>query len=223
MDELLAGLPGPLLLAAVALALVAEGGLLLGLVIPGTALVLGTGALAEVAAIPLPAAIAATAAGTVAGGQLGSRLGHRRRADRAPFAGTPRIAAGAWPGLGRLLLRRPASTVALGQWLSCGRVLVPRSAGWAATSHRRFTVAQTVSGVAWAAALTTVGHGATAAARGGLTTALGLLTAAVVAVAATAGLLGRASRTRGCDTGPHPAPPGGTPPSAQVRTSRPGC
>lgn len=174
VTTLLDALPGPLLLLVLATALTAEAGLLAGVLIPGTALALGAGALVVPLGLPLPLVCAAAATGAVLGGQLGYRLG-RRRVDRpAPFAGTARLPFGIWERAAAALHRRPLVAVAAGQWLSYGRIVVPRTTGWAgATPPVAFTIVQSVSATTWASTLVTIGHRAGEAARGGAALALG--------------------------------------------------
>lgn len=190
MTELIAGLPGPLLVAVIALGLVAESGLLIGVAIPGTAIALAAGVAAQAGVVPVPAALAGTALGAVLGGQLAYRLGRRRRHRSAPFAGVARVGTRAWPSLCRTLRRRPFSTVLVAPWLSAGRLLVPRTAGWSGVEGRRFTAVHTPSAIAWAATLTGVGYAATALTREYVALGLGL-------AAGTAVLLGVALVLRG--------------------------
>lgn len=192
--EWLVALPAPLFLSMVTLALIAEAGLLVGLVIPGTTVVLTAGAVAQLTAVPLPAAVAAAAAGAVAGGQLGYRRGHRRRSEPAPIEGGARIVPAVWPAIHRNMHRRTVQTVLIGQWVPYGRALVPRAAGWAGTPRRTFTVVQTTSAVAWAGVLTTVGYSTATAARGNLPVVLALAGAVVLCGLVVRVRSGRAER-----------------------------
>ncbi|MEX5718177.1 hypothetical protein [Geodermatophilus maliterrae] len=123
---------------AVALVLVAESGLLIGLVLPGSSLVIGFGVLAGAGLVPLPVAALTVAAATVAG----AALGHRRAARAGSGALLP---TGGW--LGRLLpvrvrrvvdrsaspwagavARQPVRIAGMSQLVTGARTLAPRIA-----------------------------------------------------------------------------------------------
>lgn len=200
-------MPGPLVLLAIVLALTVEAGLLVGFLVPGTAIGLGAGALSPLVGLPLPLTTATVAAGAIAGGQLGFTLGQRHRSLPAPFVGTARLGGKVWPRAADALRHRPRLTVALGQWASYGRVVVPRGAGWTSVSRRAFTVVQSLSATAWAATLTTTGSATTATARANITFAMGLPVAGLVALAVIAALVIRTVRRRATTGAPAAARP----------------
>src|SRR5687767_1222182 len=68
-------------LATVALVLVLEAGLLIGIVLPAGSLVLGLGVLAGVGVVSLPLVALTVAAATVLGAALGHRAVRRRSGD----------------------------------------------------------------------------------------------------------------------------------------------
>jgi membrane-associated protein len=195
-DAVLHALPGRLVLGVVLLAMIAEGGLIIGFLVPGTAVALGAGAAAVLVGVPVPAACAAVAVGAVCGGQIGYALGWRRRARTSPIVGTARLGDRIWPWAMDALHRRPRLAVAVGQWAPYGRIVVPRGAGWSAVSWRTFSVVQILSVTAWAVTLTATGSTTTAAVRGTITLALGLPVLGVVAVGVVVALVVRAVRRR---------------------------
>ena len=177
---------GPLLLAGVAVALAVESALLLGLVIPGTTIALTLGAVAQTGTVGLGAAIATVSVGAISGGQLGYQAGRRPRSKSTSHA-VPQVLIHMGTRLGsaleQSLRNRPATAIAAAQWLSSGRVLMPRAAGRSQVSHRRFTAAHTPAGLAWAAAMTTLGYTVTAATRDVVALGLGLAAGAAVVLA----------------------------------------
>ena len=125
----------------IAVLLVAEAGLLIGVVMPGASLVLGLGVLAGAGAVPCPVAALSAAGATVLGATLGDRSAARHGAPALlPEAGL----------LGRLLTRqvadvaerlsapwvesvgrRPVRAAATAQFVAGGRTLAPRIAAQA--------------------------------------------------------------------------------------------
>jgi membrane-associated protein len=193
-DALLSALPARLVLGVVLLAMIAESGLLIGFLVPGTAVALGAGAVAVLIGVPVPTASAAVAVGAICGGQIGFALGRRRRTQPAPVAGTAWLGDRVWPRALAVLRRRPRLAVAVGHWAPYGRIVVPRGAGWSAVSWRTFTVVQVLSATLWASALTVTGSVTTAAVRSTITVSLGLPVLGVVVLAAVVVLVLRAVR-----------------------------
>ena len=137
MDWLWA-LPACALLVLVVLLLVAESGSLIGLVLPGSSLVIGLGVLAGTGLFPLPVAAMTVTAATVAGSALGHRSASR---------GGTGVLLPTGKGLGRLLpghvrrlvdrsaapwtaavARRPVGTAALSHLVTGSRTIAPRIA-----------------------------------------------------------------------------------------------
>ncbi len=134
----LSALPVCTVPVVVALALAAESGLLIGLVLPGSSLVIGFGILAGAGLVPVPVAAMTAAGATV----TGTALGHRRAAR----SGTSALLPTRGP-LGRLLpsglrdlvdrsaspwadalARRPVRMAAAAQLVTGSRTLAPRVA-----------------------------------------------------------------------------------------------
>ncbi|MEQ3541769.1 hypothetical protein WHI96_23425 [Pseudonocardia tropica] len=218
----LAGSLGAGLLLVAAMALVAESGLLVGVVLPGISVTVGLGVLAGTGAVP---GVAAGATAAVAGA-VGPSLGYWRARRGGPAAlrsgrGMPAAAARVL----RLAERRPVLAVALGQWFAVVRTLVPRVTSRVLPYHRFAAVSIPVAAT-WGLVTFTLGRllarGSTTAARlvaAQQVTANVLLAALLLAVAGAAVravLRRRARRSR-----PPPAPGSGrcsTTPDAGART-----
>ncbi|MEV0344836.1 DedA family protein [Nonomuraea sp. NPDC050680] len=178
MSELLGQLSPPLVLIVGWLLIVAEAGLLIGVFLPGTSVLVALGYLSHLGVVPLGATIAVAAFAAITGTQLsflmgrrrtlgkrrtlgrrralGKRrtLGRRRALGKRPVLGKRRDAlAGFWEHGRRLLVRRGVWAVLAGQWLGSARTLVPRLAGWSGMSYRAFACASLPSAAAWAATL----------------------------------------------------------------------
>ncbi len=167
-------LPSCVVPALVALVLVAESGLLIGLVLPGASLVIALGVLAGAGVVPVPVAAMTVTAATVVGGALG-HCRASRAGSRAPLPTGGR--------LGRLLpqrvrslvdrsaspwadasARRPVRTAAVSQLVTGSRTLAPRIAartGVPLTTMLRGTVP---AALLWAWGLVAAGAAAGAAA-----------------------------------------------------------
>lgn len=208
-----ASLSAPALLGLLVLALTIEAGMLVGLVIPGTAVVLTAGAVADVVGVPPVLVASAAAIGTLAGGQLGFRLG-RRRHGAPTLVVASAVTARLWSSVAAAIAARPNVTVAAGQWLSYGRVAIPRSVGWTGVSAVSFTVSHTASGLAWAATLTMVGHATGELARQNLSILVGLASGLLI----TATLLWSWARSHRADSPRKPDPGSCDGPDAPARS-----
>lgn len=166
-DALLAmsGVLGRGVLLVAAVLLVAESGLLIGVILPGISVTIGLGVLAGTGVVPASAGCAAAIAAAVAGPSLGYWRARRR--------GTPASGVdGRVPGPARRILRlaeaRPTVAVLIGQWFAVARTLVPRLAGHTLTYPRFVTLSVPVA-TGWAVATFGLGRllvtGSTAAAR----------------------------------------------------------
>ncbi|WP_158887322.1 DedA family protein [Amycolatopsis anabasis] len=150
LHALLAGLPPVPVLLVAGLLLVAEAGLLAGVVLPGASAVLVLGFLASQGVVGyLPAVVTAAAAAPI-GGQLAYLTGRRR--------GCGRLLGPARERARRLLTERGGPAVTLAQWVVVARTVTPRLAGASGMAHRRFTSWHLPSALAWAACLVTVGR-----------------------------------------------------------------
>ncbi|WP_164701632.1 hypothetical protein [Modestobacter sp. KNN46-3] len=173
MSTWLGDVPAAAALALIAVLLVVEAGLLVGVVMPSASLVLGLGVLAGAGSIPVPAAALIAAGATV----LGAALGHRTAARQ----GARSLLPGSWV-LGRLLPawaasvadrlcatwveavgRRPVRTAVTAQFVAGGRTLAPRimaQAGVPLTTTLRGTLP---AALVWSSSLVTAGALAAAA------------------------------------------------------------
>ncbi|MER6009014.1 DedA family protein [Nonomuraea angiospora] len=153
MSELLGQLSPPLVLIVGWLLIVAEAGLLIGVLLPGTSVLVALGYLSHLGVVPLGATIAVAAFAAVTGTQLSFLLGRRRKGPSA----TRLDALSRFWERGRLLLvRRGVWAVMVGQWLGSARTLVPRLAGWSGMPYRAFACASMPVAGTWAATLVTL-------------------------------------------------------------------
>ncbi|SEL45871.1 DedA family protein [Nonomuraea pusilla] len=154
MSELLGQLSPPLLLAAAWLLLTAESGLLIGVALPGTSVLVALGYFAHLGVVPLGGAVGVAASAAVTGTHL-SYLWGRRREGADSFH---RFAPGRWDRTRDLLGRHGSRTVVAGQWFGSARTLTPRLAGWAGMPYRTFATASLPTACAWAATLVTLSY-----------------------------------------------------------------
>lgn len=149
-----AAMLGPGVLVVAALVLVAESGLLVGVVLPGISVNIGLGVLAGTGAVPAVGAAAAAVASSVAGPSVG--YWRARLAGVGMLRDDARI-----PLPARRILRiagsRPATAVAVGQWFAVARTLVPRLAGHT-LGYPRFALVSVPVAVAWAAVTFALGR-----------------------------------------------------------------
>ncbi|WP_060575111.1 MULTISPECIES: DedA family protein [unclassified Pseudonocardia] len=148
-----AGTLGSGVLLVAALVLVAEAGLLVGVVLPGISVTVGLGVLAGTGTVPLPAAAVAAVTASVAGPSLG--YWRARRAGVRPLHDDARVPPPARRVL-RLAESRPAVAVAVGQWFAVARTLVPRLAGHV-LAYPRFLLVSVPVAAAWSSATFTLG------------------------------------------------------------------
>ncbi|MEU8147199.1 VTT domain-containing protein [Nonomuraea sp. NPDC048901] len=168
MSELLGQLSPPLVLIVGWLLIVAEAGLLIGVFLPGTSVLVALGYLSHLGVVPLGTTVAVAAFAAITGTQLSFLMGRRRALGRERALGGRRILgrrrnglaprrfdalAGFWEHGRRLLVRRGVWAVLAGQWLGSARTLVPRLAGWSGMSYRAFACASLPAAAAWAATL----------------------------------------------------------------------
>ncbi|MFP5021029.1 hypothetical protein [Pseudonocardia phyllosphaerae] len=145
---------GPWALVLAAVALVAESGLLIGVVLPGISVPVGLGLLAGTGTVPAVAAGATAVAAAAAGPSLGFRLARR---EGTAFLHDRRV-----PGIARRALEtvehRPALTVVVGQWFAVARTLAPRLAADTGLPYARFALVSVPAAAAWAFATFTLGR-----------------------------------------------------------------
>ncbi|MGY1742583.1 MULTISPECIES: hypothetical protein [unclassified Blastococcus] len=143
--------------AVVALVLVAEAGLLVGVVLPAGSLVLGLGVLAGAGAVPGPLAATSAAAGTVLGAALGHRAARRRPVRRRPLLRLPapvrRLADRATAPWRGAVGRRPVRAAAAAQFVAGARTLAPRLAAAEGVPVATMLRGTVPAAVAWAGGL----------------------------------------------------------------------
>ena len=134
----LSALPACTVPAVVAVVLVAESGLLIGLVLPGSSLAVGVGVLAGAGLVPVPVAALTVAAATVGGAVLGHRCA--ARAGPGTLLPTGWLLGRLLPGRARDLAdrsagpwsdavaRRPVRMAGVSQLVTGSRTLAPRIA-----------------------------------------------------------------------------------------------
>lgn len=199
MPDWLRELPGPGLLLVSWLVLTAESGLLVGMVLPGTTLLLALGALASLGVVPVEGALLVAVAGGVCGGQLGYLRG--RRSGRWARPGGP-TGAGRLPGAlaqlwnrARRAMRHHAVWALLsGQWVVGVRTLTARAAGWSRVPYRLFAAVNMPVSAVWGATYATLGYLVTDEVTGRVGPGVVYFGLAVAATVALAGLVHRRVR-----------------------------
>ncbi|CAN5314179.1 hypothetical protein BH24ACT9_BH24ACT9_05220 [soil metagenome] len=161
---LLGTLPGPLLLGVVSIMLAAESGMLIGVVLPGSTLLLSLGLLVSLGMVPLAAALITALAATVVGSQLGFlRARHGRSRSSAGGAGPTgsplsrqlrRTVGNVEPALHR----RTARTAGAARLVGGLRTITPRVAGGMEVSYRQFAVGDVIAATIWAPSLVLLGY-----------------------------------------------------------------
>lgn len=136
----------------------AESGLIFGLVLPSTTALLSLGVLIGVGAVPVPlgygAAVLAAAGGASLAWRSGSRNGPAMRTSRfGRWVGEPR-----WQMADDILATRGNLAIALAQFVIVARTLVPRLVGMGGTPYARFASISVPTATLWACLLTGLGH-----------------------------------------------------------------
>lgn len=150
--ELVLGLRGPLVWAAVGFFTWAEAAFFLGLVTPGELAMAVGGVLASRGQVGLGGVAAAAAAGTALGNLTGYWLGRRWGVHVLGWGPLRRVAGGSVEGARDFFLRRGEWAIVLGKFVSYVRVFVPFLAGASGLSLRRFLAYDLPSGTAWSVA-----------------------------------------------------------------------
>ncbi|GAA0374032.1 hypothetical protein Acor_41900 [Acrocarpospora corrugata] len=154
MADLLGQLSPPLLLAVAWVLLLAEAGLLVGVALPGTSVLVALGYFSHLGVVPLGGAVAVAACAAVVGTQV-SYLWGRRREGAPSFH---RLAPGRWDRPRELVGRYGGWAVAGGQWFGSALTLTPRLAGWAGMPYRTFVTVSLPTACAWASTLVTLSY-----------------------------------------------------------------
>jgi membrane-associated protein len=151
--------PAPMVLTLAGLLLLAESGTLVGLLLPGTTLLVTLGWWSAAAGLPAVAPLGVAAVATVGGALRGWRCGYRARTV---------VPAGRWRDRSEPIVRRlegwlaapggAGAVLAAGHWASAARTLTPRVAGAAGVPLRVAGPAVAVSGTAWAGTLVVLGR-----------------------------------------------------------------
>ncbi|WP_369136991.1 DedA family protein [Modestobacter versicolor] len=146
--------PAGLVLAVAAVVLALESGVVLGVVLPGSTLLVALGVWSAASDTPAAVPFAVAASASVLGALAGWRRGHDRR---APSGGHGLLRARVDPAVRRarewLATQGPvgaAAVLAVGHWAAVTRTLVPRVAGGAGVPFAVAAPVLAVSGTAWA-------------------------------------------------------------------------
>ncbi|MEU6024525.1 DedA family protein [Micromonospora sp. NPDC047134] len=198
MDRILAvlaALPPLLVLALVFLLPALESSTLLGLFVPGEAVVLVGGVVAHLGGLPLWAVIIAATVGACLGDQVGYLVG--RRYGPGVLAHAPALLRRRLDldRARRLVARRGAVAVVIGRWVAVLRVLMPLVSGASGMPRRIFGWANLTGGLLWAAAVSTLGYLGSASYRY-LERELGIGTYTLLALIVVLALLGSWRRHR---------------------------
>jgi membrane protein DedA with SNARE-associated domain len=156
MSELLGQLSPPLLLAVAWLLIVAEAGALLGVLLPGTSVLVVLGYSSHLGVLPFGAAVAVAVSAAIVGTQLSYLRGRGRRGDPSIHPLADRLAPAAWRRGRHMVARRGVWAVAVGQWVGSARTLVPRLSGWAGMPYGTFARVSVPTASAWAVTLVTL-------------------------------------------------------------------
>ncbi|GAA2809054.1 DedA family protein [Saccharopolyspora taberi] len=151
MTDFLARLPGEFVLAVVAVWMLVESGLLVGVFLPGSTTVLALGFLAGRGVVDVP--LAAVVIGAVSA--LGCQYGYLR--GRSSSWVRARVGEERMRRLESSLDSRGGAAVAVSQCVGVVRTLVPRLAAGAGVSHLRFTLCNVPVAFAWSSALVFLG------------------------------------------------------------------
>jgi membrane protein DedA with SNARE-associated domain/membrane-associated phospholipid phosphatase len=136
----------------------AEGGLLIGLFLPGEAPILVAGALAFQGRVSIAAMAAVAAAAAVAGDSAGYWLGRRYGVRLESTALGRKIGDHRWATAKAFLRRRGGKAVFLCRFVSIFRTLVPPVAGMAGMPYRRFVAFNAPAAALFGAGLVLAGY-----------------------------------------------------------------
>ena len=156
--EFLFDLAGPVAVILVFAIAMAEGGLLVGLFLPGEAPLVIAGVLAYQGRVSVAAMLVAAAAGAVIGDSMGYWLGRRygRRLETTRLG--RKIGAERWEKSRTYVRERGGKAVFLGRFVSIFRTLAPPVAGSAHMPYRRFLIYNVPAAMIFAIGLVMAGY-----------------------------------------------------------------
>jgi membrane protein DedA with SNARE-associated domain/membrane-associated phospholipid phosphatase len=156
--DFLFDLAGPLVVILVFAFAMAEGGLLIGLFLPGEAPLIIAGVLAYQGRVSLAIMLVAACLGAVLGDSIGYWLGHRygRRLETTKLG--RRIGQQRWERSRAYVRERGGKAVFLGRFVSIFRTLAPPVAGSAHMPYRRFLVWNVPAALIFATGLVMTGY-----------------------------------------------------------------
>ena len=156
--DFLFDLAGPVAVVLVFAIAMAEGGLLVGLFLPGEAPLVIAGVLAYQGRVSLAAMLLAAAAGAVIGDSMGYWLGRRYGSRLETTKLGAKIGATRWERSRAYVKERGGKAVFLGRFVSIFRTLAPPVAGSAHMPYRRFLVYNVPAAVIFAIGLVMAGY-----------------------------------------------------------------
>jgi len=156
--DFLFDLAGPVALILVFAIAMAEGGLLIGLFLPGEAPLIIAGVLAYQGRVALPAVLLAAASGAVLGDSVGYWLGRRYGSKLETTRLGRKIGEHRWEKSRDYVRERGGKAVFLGRFVSIFRTLAPPVAGSAHMPYRRFLVWNVPAAVIFAVGLVMAGY-----------------------------------------------------------------
>jgi len=145
------------------LILVAETGLLIGIVLPGDSLLFTAGLLCTTTGshtlhMSLPTVLLAAAGGAVVGAQIGYLLGQRAGAPLVNRPGQPRVQAAFARGKQALDRYGPARAIVLARFIPLVRTVINPLVGAIGVAPSTFLAAQVAGGLIWALGVTLAGY-----------------------------------------------------------------
>ncbi len=156
--DFLFDLAGPVALIIVFAVAMAEGGLLIGLFLPGEAPLIIAGVLAYQGRVALPAVLLAAGLGAVLGDSVGYWLGRRYGSKLESTKLGRKIGEQRWEKSRTYVRERGGKAVFLGRFVSIFRTLAPPVAGSAHMPYRRFLVWNVPAAVIFAVGLVMAGY-----------------------------------------------------------------
>lgn len=147
---------------AIFLILVAETGLLIGVVLPGDSLLFTAGLLCATPRagthLSLPLVLVAAAAGALLGAQIGYLIGHKAGRPLLDPARRPKLQDAAARTDGWLTRYGSAKAIVLARFVPVVRTLMNPIAGMVGVRARTFTVAQVGGGLVWSIGIVLAGY-----------------------------------------------------------------
>jgi membrane-associated protein len=147
---------------AIFLILLAETGLLIGVVLPGDSLLFTAGLLSATTGagphLSLPLVLLAAAAGALLGAQIGYLIGRKAGSSLLDPARRPKLQDATARTDGWLTRYGPAKAVVLARFVPVVRTLINPIAGIVAVPARSFTIAQVGGGLVWTTGIVLAGY-----------------------------------------------------------------